>query len=604
MTELVKLTIQPGVNKETTRYGAEGSWYDADKVRFRYGLPEKVGGWEHVNGIGASTTFEGVARSLLDWSSNESNRYTALGTDKKLIIWDGGLFHDITPITTSVAGASANYSLSAASPLVLVSLASHPFYVEDFGIFYTQVSEAAGVSLRAEYEVVSVVDVNSFWVSTVSATQTTVVGTSLNYQKLLSPGRRNSALGYGWGAATWGHSGGWGAPAPVGTQLTLRQWSLDTWGEDLVASPRGQAIYRWVEASGVGARASVVTGSPSVCDHILVSPEDRHLIAFGTLEVDTSVYDPTLIRWCDRENLNDWYPSATNTAGGKKLSGAQKIVGVLRTRAQILVFTEDALFGMRHIGEPAIFGFDTIGTESGLVGPHAMVETNGRVFWMDYEHFMVYDGGAPQRLPCTVLRHVFDNLDRTQLDKIFAGSNSAFGEIIWFYQSKDSISGDVDKYVIYNYAENNWSVGSLARTAWSSGYNYGYPIAAGVDSQLYFHEIGSTDNGQAIYAYLQSADFDIGDGQQVMFTDRIVPDFSSRDGSPLSGNLILTLSGKLYPNSTETVTKGPYVVSAGTKFVEYRLRARQMNLLVESSGTDTSWRLGATRIRLGPDGER
>lgn len=605
MSELVKLTIRPGINKETTQYGAEGSWYDADKVRFRYGFPEKIGGWEHVNGKGDSTTFTGIARALINWPANDGTPYTALGTDKKLQLWQGGAFYDITPIVASVVGASANIHLTSADSFTLVSLTGHSFQKDDFVLFYTSPASAGGIDLTREIEIVSVVDANSFYTSlAVPSSITSVVPVSLNYDRLLSPGRRDSAMGFGWGAATYSHSGGWGSPAPTGTQITLRHWSLDNWGEDLVACPRAQALYQWVEASGTDVRAIRVSGAPDQIDHIIVSPEDRHLIAFGTQEFGTSTYDPTLIRWCSQEDLNDWNPVATNTAGGKKLSGSQKIVATLRTRAQILIWTENALYSMRHVGEPVIFAFDVIGTGFGIASPNAAVEAGGRVFWMDREHFVVYDGASPRQLPCTVLRYIFDNIDTTQYDKVFAGVNSAFSEVIWLYQSLSSTTGDVDRYAIYNYVEDHWTVGSISRTTWVDSGIYEKPVATGVDSKLFYHELGSDADGGSLSTLLESSEFDIGDGTKMMFTDRIIPDYSSRDGTPLAGNLTFTLTGRRYPNSSELITKGPYVVSAGTQFIEYRLRARQMSFKVESSGTESSWRLGAVRLRIAPDGER
>lgn len=601
--QLVKLTIKPGVNRETTRYGAEGTWYDTDKVRFRYGMPEKIGGWQNVNGSGDTLTFQGLARALLNWPSNDGTLYTAIGTESHLYLWSGGSYYDITPVVASVVGASANYTTSAGSNQIKVSLASHGFLADDYGIFRTSPSAIGPVSIWGSKNITSVVDTNSFFVSIISATSASTVPVSLNYDRLLSPGRRDSATGFGWGASGWGHSGGWGAAAPVGTQITLRLWSLDNWGEDLVANPKGQAIYHWIENSGTTLRAFRVSGAPDVNDHILVSPEDRHLIALGTQDILTSVYDPTLIRWCSRENINDWSPSATNTAGDKRISGARKIVGKLRSRGQILIWSEDTLYSMRHVGQPLVFAFDTIGEDAGLVGQNAIVEANGRTYWMSNQRFMQYDGAAPRPLNCTVLRYIFDNIDTTQYDKVYAGVNSAFNEVIWLYQDLSS-TGDVNRYVTYNYLEDSWAIGSFERTAWTSDNIYGAPLGAGIDSKLYYHDVGSDADSSAITAYVESADFDLGDGQQVIFADRIIPDFSARDGSALSGNVQLTLTGRLYPGSSETITKGPYTVSAATKFVEYRLRARQMSFKVATSGTDESWRMGAPRVRLAGDGER
>lgn len=602
-----QIKINPGIVKETSRKAAEGFWYDGDKIRFRYGKPEKIGGWINVNGADPGTSFEGIARAIHNWNANDGSQYTGLGTHTHLYIWQNGAYYDITPIATSGTTA-VNYTVSAGASTVLVSLAGHPFIMDDIVYFSTAV-DGAGVTLGGnllladQYQVVSVVDTNSFYINVGASASiaSAALSVSTNFYSLVHLGQLNTIIGTGWGAGSWGHSGGWSSPVSSAIQIAATNWTIDNWGEDLVANYRGGPIFTWVENSGVDIRAVTISGSPARCDYILVSPEDRHLIAFGTNDIFTGEYDPVLVRWCDQENYNDWSPSATNTAGDKRFSGASKITGAIRARGQILIWTEDALYGMQHVGAPFIFSFQVLGENCGLIGPHAAVEVNGKTYWMANQRFMVYDGGSPRPLECTVLRYIFDNIDRNQYDKVYAGVNGAYNEIIWLYQEDGA--DEVNKYVIYNYVENHWTIGSIDRTVWADDSTYSYPVAADTLGNLYFHEYGSDANGEPIYSFVESADFDLQDGQQIVFINRIMPDFTNRDGSALQGNITMTLFGRKTPGSSEVITKGPYVVSAETKYVDYRHRARQVSFKVEASSTDEAWRMGEIKFRMAPDGE-
>lgn len=602
------VNVKPGIVRELSRKAAEGFWFDADKVRFRYGKPEKIGGWANVNGAGVSSTFEGIARAIHNWNNNSGSPYTGLGTHTHLYLWQSGAYYDITPIAAS-GTTVVSYTTSAGSPNVLVSLPSHGFIADDIVYFSsaidpTSVTAGGNVVLGDQFTITSVVDTNLFYIAyTTAALSTKTVSVTTSWYRLVHLGQQQTILGLGWGSSFWGHSGGWGAPVSGDIQLLATQWTLDNWGENLVACYRGGPIFEWMENSGVNIRAAAVSGAPSRNDLILVSPEDRHLISFGTEDVLTSTYSPVLIRWCASENLNDWYPSATNTAGDKILSGASRIVGASRTRGSILVWTEAALYSMRHIGSPFIFGFDLLGNNCGLVGPHAAIEANGRTYWMSNQRFMVYDGGAPRPLPCTVLRYVFDNIDGQQYDKVYAGVNGAYNEIIWLYQDLSSTTNECNRYVIYNYLEDHWTIGSLDRTVWADDSIYLYPLAADISGNTYYHDYGDSADGNPFYSYLRSGEFDLQDGQQIAFINRIVPDFTQKDGDPMSGDLTITLRGRKAPGDSNVVTRGPYTVSAGTLYIPYRHRARQISMLIESSSEDPAWRMGEIKMRIAPDGE-
>ena len=606
---LIPVKQRPGIVRELTRYAGEGGWYDADKVRFRYGQPEKIGGWQNVNGISNTDSIPGTARTLFSWVTQIGVEYVAIGTNSHLVVWDGGKYFDITPIDVSVSANNA-LNTTSGSTTIRVSITSHGRTTGDY-FYVTSVATTVGGNI---YPVsapfggfrVSVLDVNTFAIDvgvTAAATSATAGGVLTGYF-LIPTGPASNSLYTGWGAGPWNGIQPWGSPFQNLTPL--RFWSLDNWGEDLVACPRDGKIYYWDSSGGISNRAYLVSTSPSQNTQILVSPEDRHLIAFGCPDALTSVVNPLYIRWCNQENITDWNASATNTAGDKVLSGATKIVAARRTRGQILIWTDESLFSMLQVGPPFTFGFQLVGTNCGVLGPNAITEVGGKTFWMADERFMVYDGAAARPMKCDVLRYVFDNLDTSQLDKVACGSNSAFNEVIWFYPTT---SGEVDSYVIYNYMEDVWSIGRLVRTAWLDQGVNAYPLAASLEAsatKLYYHEFGDNADGAAITSYIESNLFDLDSGQELMYVDRIVPDFSDSAGGPMTGNLQMTLRTLKYPNtpSAQEVTKGPYTVSAATQKIDTRIRGRHAYYRIESTDLNSSWRLGAIRFRLTPDGER
>ena len=607
---LVTAPAKPGINRELTRYAGEGGWYDGDKVRFRFGQPEKIGGWQNINGVGDTTLVPGVSRSLFTWTALDGKVYLAVGTNSHLMVWYGGEYYDITPVDTSVS-ASNIISTSAGSTTITVSVSSHGHSTGDY-FYFTAATTVGGnvypVSAPLGGYPITLVDLNSFTIDTgVTAAATSVSeGGVVTGYFLLPTGVKSNSSNFGWGAGVWSGGQGWGTPASTAFVSPLRYWSMDNWGEDLVASPRNGAIYYWDSSNGVTGRAYEVSSTPTQNTQILVSPEDRHLISLGCPDALTSVVNPLYIRWCSQENINDWTASATNTAGDKVLSGASKIVAARRTRGQILIWTDENLYSMQQVGPPYTFGFQLIGTNCGTLGQNAMVEVGGRTYWMADERFMVYDGAAARPLKCDVLRYVFEALDRTQLDKIYCGSNTSYNEVIWFYPTT---SGEVDSYVIYDYMQDVWSIGTLVRTAWLDQGINSYPIAAGYDTsatKLYYHEFGNDADGQALASYIESNLFDLGTGQELMFMDRIIPDFSDRNGDPMPGNISMTIHALKYPNTpaSQEITKGPFTVSAHTQKIDMRIRGRHAYYRIDGDGINTSWRMGALRFRIAQDGQR
>jgi len=608
---LVTAPAKPGINRELTRYAGEGGWYDGDKVRFRFGQPEKIGGWQNVNGVGDPASVPGVSRSLFTWTVLDGTVYLAVGTNSHLMVWDGGEYFDVTPVDASVS-ASDIISTLAGSTTITVSVSTHGHATGDYFYFTSVVTTVGGniypVSAPLGGYPITVLTSNAFTIDTgvtAAATSASGGGVATGYF-LLPTGRVSNFTNYGWGGGVWSGSQGWSSPASAALAEDLRYWSLDNWGEDLVAAPRNGGIYYWDSSQGTGTRAYLVTATPSQNTQILVSPEDRHLLAFGCPDAITSVVNPLYIRWCSQENINDWTASATNTAGDKVLSGASKIVAARRTRGQILIWTDENLYSMQQVGPPYTFGFQLIGTNCGTLGQNAIAEVAGRTFWMADERFMMYDGAAARPIKCDVLRYVFEALDRTQLDKIYCGSNTSYNEVIWFYPTT---TGEIDRYVIYDYMQDVWSIGSMVRTAWIDQGINSYPIAAeyaASATKLYYHEFGNNADGAALDSYIESNLFDLGAGQELMYMDRIIPDFSDRNGDPMPGNISMTIHALKYPNTpaSQEITKGPFTVSAHTQKIDMRLRGRHAYYRIEGDGLNTSWRMGALRFRIAQDGQR
>ena len=637
---LTKLQFQPGINRESTSYSNEGGWYDMDKVRFRMGYPEKIGGWTKL-GI---KSFLGSCRALHSWRTIALNNYIGLGTNDKYYIEEGQGYYDITPIRETTSAGDVTFAASDGSSTITVTDTNHGAVVGDFVTFSGAVSLGGLITanvLNQEYKINSIVGSNSYTITarevnsvadiTVDGVYTPVAvtanssdsgngGSSVVGAYQINTGLDTSVFGNGWGAGTWSR-GAWNSAAVIDTLTdTLRLWSHDNFGEDLIINVYNGGIYYW-DASAVTplttravplSSLAGASNTPTVAAKVIVSDVDRHVIAFGANPLGSSVQDPLLIRFSDQENAADWTPSTTNTAGDLLIGSGSRIVMALETRQQILVFTDASLHVMQYLGPPFTFGINMISENVTIASPNSAIAIEDNVFWMGNNEFYTY-GGAVQKLPCTVRDYVFSDFNQNQSEKVFAASNTSFSEVWWYYPSANS--ENVDRYVVYNYQQNIWYYGTLARGAWIDRGVEQNPIAAGLDGYLYTHENGFDDGSQnpatAISAYIESSQFDIGDGNNFSFVSRIIPDVTFRNSTEGSPSVNFTMKARNFPGGNylqeddSTVTKTATVpVEQFTNQANIRLRGRSMALRVESSEVGMTWRLGSPRMDVRQDGRR
>ena len=636
---LQKLQFKPGVNKETTSYTNEGGWFDVDKVRFRFGLPEKIGGWLKKS----TTSFLGTCRALHPWVSLNLDKFIGLGCDAKYYIEQSGVYYDITPIRTNAA-TGITFAAVNGSSVLTVTHTSHGAVQGDF-VIYSSVTTAGGLGgqitkaiLQQEYKIDEVVNANSYTIRARTVqdlrdisvngvyTPTEVNadgsdsgnggGTTGQYQ--VNSGIDTVVLSNGWGVGTWGRAG-WGEAATINLATdTLRIWSHDNFGEDLLMNIRNGNIYYWDATNGTGTRAvtlSSLAGSnsaPTIAKQIMVSDKDRHIIAFGCdTEANPGVQDPLSIRFSSQESLTDWAATATNTAGELRLGSGSEIITAQETRQQILVFTDESLYSMQFLGPPFTFGVNLISENITVRGPLAAIAIEDSVFWMGRNEFYVYTGQV-QKLPCTVRDHVFDDFNDLQANKVTAGLNSANSEIWWFYPS--SSSENVDRYVVYNYQEKVWYFGNLGRTAWIDRGINDFPIAAS-NGYLYEHENGFDDGSydpvQPIEAHIESSQIDLGEGDRFIFMTRLVPDITFLNSSVSTPEAVFTIKTRNFPggnylqSDTQNVTKSSSVpVEQFTDQVFIRVRGRSFAFRIESVNQGVTWRLGTPRLEIRPDGRR
>jgi hypothetical protein len=605
---LSKLEFVPGFHRESTQYAEEGKWYDGNRVRFREGKPENMRGYEKaVN----DTPFTGIARDLITWSDNDTKKLMSFGTEKFLYVVDSNQLYDSTPFVSATTLTSVmNTQLN--SPLVSISITNHGVSVND-RIFITSATSigGSGILLSGEYSVVAVGSLNTFTISaTTSALAAVTDGGTADIEFILPVENTVPVQGTGYGAGTYNagvsttNARAWNRPAATGA-ITFKnsQWSLDNWGEDMVACRRGGKIfYLNVDASITPERAVVVSAAPSINNYIRVSPNDRHLIAYGSNEFGTGDYNPMLVRWSDQENFNDWTPSINSTSGEVILTGGTEIRGAIRSRNAINIWTDNAMYTQQFVGPPFIFNFQQVGTNCGLIAPHAAVDVDGIAYWMGENNFYAFDGRV-RNLDCPVRRYLYDSFNMVNKDKVFAGTNSEFNEIIWLYCSQ--FSTEPDSYIIYNYKENHWVFGSSFYSTFADKVIYDNTIATGQVSATAPRYVWNNEpsneykgDGQILPSYLESAEFDIEDGNNILFIDRIIPDYTITN----NGSVELTLQFQEYPNSP-IITKGPYTVQQTTKKVDLRGRGRQAKIIVSAS-SDGSWRWGSVRANIQPDGMR
>lgn len=618
---LVKLQFRPGINREVTSYTNEGGWVDGDKVRFRAGSPETIGGWVK----GTPVSFLGTCRALINWNTLTGANLLGLGTNLKYYVERGTALFDITPLRLTTSAGAVTFAATNGSSTVTVTHTAHGARTNDFVTF----SGAAGLGgtvtagvLNAEHQIVNVITADTYEIVvsvTANASDTGNGGASVVGAYQINTGQATSFRGDGWGAGAWGDNG-WGQPADTsvaGEQLRL--WSHTTYGQNLIINPRGGGLYYWDVSLGLSNNRAVnIAGMmgadevPVQCNIVRLSEQDRHVLAFGCTPLGGGAVDPLLIRFSSQENYLDWNPTATNTAGDLRISSGNQIVAVEQTSQQMLVLTDSSAHVVQFVGPPFTFGMREVASGLSVAGQNAAVAANDVIYWMGLGEFYMYDGTVRQ-IPCAVKEFVFDlTFDSARRDQVFAGHNAAFGEIWWFYPSK--LAGETTRYVVYNYEQSVWYYGTLPRTAWIDRGVSLRPIAAAMDGYLYTHEVGVNDGSQnppaPLSAYVQSSPVDFGDGDQFMFATRVIPDITFRgSANGALANMVLTAQntpgGVFFGTQTSPVQRTAVVpIEQHTEQAYVRIRGRAMALRVESNTTGTSWRLGSPRIDVRTDGRR
>jgi hypothetical protein len=712
---LNKLKFQPGINKEITSLSGEGGWFDCDKIRFRGGFPEKIGGWASLT----LTPFLGVCRSLWNWITLNQYNLLGIGTHLKFYVENGATYYDITPIrattlntTTFVAGATtlngainlsvdeitltsaANFPASggiikidneqisyftkvgnvltgcergingtvAASHLTAAVVGSAMLTVSDSGASNLQVNDFLTFSsavtlggnmtapvLNQEYQILALVSNTSYIIQARAAVTGNVAttnggapvfataadsgngggATDTAYQ--ISTGLATYVVGTGWGTGPWSR-GPWGSGFTSGIGLQLRLWNQSNYGQDLIFSPKGGPLYLWQPGAGVepafGTRGLLIGGVdipgndvPVVTNFFTVSDATRIVICFGCNDYGLTAMDPMLIRWSVQEDYTDWTPAATNQAGSFRLSHGSQIIGALQTRQEIIVWTDSSVYSMQYLGPPYVWGFTLLADNISIASTNAMATATGVVFWMGVDKFYMY-AGRVETLPCSVRKYVFNDINIDQTNQFFASTSEGYNEVWWFYCSAGS--DEINKYVIFNYQEKAWYIGTLNRTAWLDSPLRQFPIAATGNNTIVYHEAivdnGETNPPSPISCYIQSSDFDIGEGEQFSFVWRMIPDVNFNGSTtplPLTPKVTFKLRPRTNPGSAygTTVTDNivskqlynvehAYEVQEFTEIVYTRVRGRQLAFRVESNTLGTQWQLGSPAIDIKPDGRK
>jgi hypothetical protein len=622
---LQKFVFKPGINKEGTAYSNEGGWFDSNLVRFRKGLPEKIGGWAKSS----ANSFKSTGRALHAWVNLAGTKFIGLGTTWKYYVVDGDNYYDVTPIRSTTGANEISFAATNGSAVITATDIAHGAVVDDFVTFSGAISLGGTITadvLNQEYQITSVTLNTYTFTATATANasdsgngQGTIIG---NYQ--ISVGLDVYVQSTGWGAGLWGE-GTFGSASALSYVNQLRLWTHDNFGEDLIINPRLGGVFYWDQSNGLTTRAiplSDLSGAnlpPTVALQVMVSDIDRHVVCFGADPISGSnrsgVIDPMNIAWSDQENAAEWEPLATNTAGSFRLSAGSSIIGAIRAKQETLVWTDTALYSMTFIGQPFTFGLNLVNEGVGLVSPNAMINTPKGIFWMDKKGFYAYNGSV-QEIPCTVRAYVFGDINEGQSFQIFGFLNKAFDEAGWFYCTEDS--NVIDKYVVFNYEENVWTIGSLSRTCWLDEGIFSDPKATSSSSDvgyLYNHETGNDNDGSAMTnVFIESSDFDIDPaGEDFQFIRRIIPDIQfTGTGSTGSGGqtVNVVLKRRNFPGEALTTVITSTCDSATTK-IDTRVRGRQAVLRIESdddgsSGTaeGVGFRVGAMRLDFRPDGRR
>lgn len=619
---LQKLQFRPGINREGTNYSNEGGWFDGDKIRFRDGYVERIGGWEKVN---ATEQIDGRVSKLYDFVTLDDINYMFIGSSSKVYLEEGSELTDITPVRRT---ATVAFTTTNGSTTVTVVDNNSGASVGDY-VYFESVSGLTGTNVATYIEN----DGNPHYITKLNGTasynielSTAADGTNLNAgtgtgNYYLESGIGTAVIGPGWGAGTWGRST-WGSGISQVAGQGIRLWSVDNFGEDLLVNLYDEGLYYYDSSGAAGTRlvdlstqgGGFSSDVPTVSRFVVTSDIDRHCLAFGCNALGQTAQDKLLIRWADQEDPYNWTPSASNTAGDLRLSQGTEITAVVQTRKEILIWTDRSLHTMQFTGPPYTFGQALIADNIRIGGPNAAIAVNDLVYWMGSENFYRYDGRV-QLLPCTVREYVFGDINRSQNSKIYAATITQQNEVWWLYCSAESTEND--RYVVFNYADNVWYYGTLERTAMidASSTVRIYPQATAVDGYLYDHEKGlddgSTSPATAINAYIESSDFDLGEGDRFMLTNRIIPDITFAGSSSTSPSVDFSIKVKNYPGgsysediSGTTTRTATTPVEQYTPQVFLRARGRAAAIKVDSSGSGVSWRLGAPRIDIRQDGRR
>jgi hypothetical protein len=628
---LKRILFRSGVSRENTRYASESlggggniqvanataGWYDCDKVRFRSGTPEKIGGWVRRS----SRTFLGVCRSLWNWIALNGDNLIGVGTNLKFYVSLGGNYFDITPIRDTETLTNP-FTTTNGSAIVEVEDAAGGYLDGDF-VTFSGATAVGGLTLNGEYQISYNIGTSYTITASSNATSSATGGGTVTAAYQINVGPAFQSPLTGWGAGAWG-LGVWG----VGGSETdpIRLWSQSNFGEDLIFNPRGGGLYYWDTSAGVSSNRGVniagmmgASGVPTKVNSVLVSDASRFVFAFGSTDIGSSVLDPLLIRWSDQENFLDWTPSPTNQASSIRLSLGSTIVTALQSRQEVLVWTDTTLYSLQYLGAPIVWGVQSVGENISIAGPNATAIASGVTYWMGLDKFYKYDGRT-QTLRCDLRQYIFDDINQLQIRQVCCGTNEGFNEVWWFYCSANSV--EIDKYVVYNYAEDIWYYGEMGRTAWlDSGLQSG-PIAATYANNLVNHETGNDDGiGDSLVpipAYISSAEFDLDDGHNFSFVWRVLPDITFR-GSTNGSTPGVTMTLLPLKNSGSGITNPASVGgsnSAGitrtavlpieefTGQVFTRVRGRQLAMRVDSTGLGVAWQMGAFRLDVRPDGRR
>lgn len=615
---LRKIALKSGVNRENTRYASEGGWYECDKIRFRQGTPEKIGGWQRIS----TTTFLGVCKSLWSWVTLGSLQLIGVGTNLKFYVERGGSYNDITPLRATVS-LTDPFETTVGSSIVEVTDAAGGYIDGDFVTFSgaTAVGGIAEDTLNQEYQI-NYTSGNSYTIDVgTNATSSATGGGSVSAAYQINIGPAFTVPLTGWGSSFWG-SGTWGFGAE--STESLRLWSQSNFGEDLIFGPRGGAIYYWDATSGTSSRGVLLSSLggasdvPTVQNYILISDISRFVFCFGANPIGSATQDPMVVRWSDQEDATNWTPAATNQAGSLRFSRGTEIVTAAQSRQEVLVWTNSSLYSMQYVGAPEVWTAQLVGENISIASQNSVAYSNGVAYWMGRDKFYKYDGRT-QPLICDLRKFIFDDLNPAQYDQVFAGTNESYHEVWWFYCSSNSTA--VDKYVIYNYVENVWYYGTMARTAWLDSGLREYPLAATYSNNLVNHEIGVDDaetaTPQAIHAFIASAEFDLDDGHQFMFIWRMLPDIRFDGSTAENPSAVMTLlplansgSGYNSPLSEGGSNTGTVIRTATLPIEQYtgqvnvRVRGRQLAIKVESTDLGVTWQLGVPRADMRSDGRR